>query len=672
MLQLRYILYNSEFAAASSYYLQAATIWPSSGNPHHQLALLASYSGDELAAIYCYFRSLAVDSPFTTARDNLIVAFEKNRQSYSQFSGDVKALAVNGRGKGEAKLVTKDTGVETSRRKGGASNIQDTYKSFCTCLVRLNGILITHTSLETLTEVLSLLSADLRELLSSGQDEELNFGTDTLQNKLAIVRVVSTIIFTVHNVNKESEGQTYAEIVQHAVLLQNAFTVAFEFMSLVVERCMQLRDPSCSYLLPGILVFVEWYEEGETKNRLALWEDFELRGFGPLLPAQTILDFSRKNSIGSDSEKERKARVKRILAAGKALANVVRIDQKMIYFDSKGKKFVIGVQPQISDDFVISSYSGMPNAEDLLKDNTVVDTKVGIGSPDHHQYIEGEEDDEVIVFKPIVAEKRADVVVSSSRAPHEGLESVPTASIGNIKFNVNSTSNPLNDVNHQISLPASVSAMVPQHQQPVQPHSSSTSMFHAHDLSKAEDFAISSKIEAIASSGTFTENSVVKTSSTLQAGLKKSPVNRPSRHLGPPPGFSHVPPKQCSEPTVSDLISGNPIMDDYSWLDGYQLPASTNGLGPNGPLTYSQSNSRQVGNNGLSGTVSFPFPGKQIPSTPQVEKQNGWHDFQTLELLKAHHNQQLQSQLLPNGNQYFTPLPDQFQGQSIWTGQYFT
>ena len=37
MLQLRYILYNSEFAAASSYYLQAATIWPSSGNPHHQV-----------------------------------------------------------------------------------------------------------------------------------------------------------------------------------------------------------------------------------------------------------------------------------------------------------------------------------------------------------------------------------------------------------------------------------------------------------------------------------------------------------------------------------------------------------------------------------------------------------------------------------------------------------
>ena len=42
-----------------------------------QLAIIASYSGDEFAATYRYFRSLAVETPFPTARDNLIVAFEK-------------------------------------------------------------------------------------------------------------------------------------------------------------------------------------------------------------------------------------------------------------------------------------------------------------------------------------------------------------------------------------------------------------------------------------------------------------------------------------------------------------------------------------------------------------------------------------------------------------------
>ncbi|CAI8586706.1 unnamed protein product [Vicia faba] len=747
-----------EFAAASSYYLQAASIWPLSGNPHHQLALLASYSGDELAVIYRYFRSLAVDSPFTTARDNLIVAFEKNRQSYSQLSGDVKAIAVKessgqldgkGRGKIEAKLVTRGNGVDAYPRKEGASNIQETYKSFCTRFVRLNGILFTRTSLETFTEVLSLISTGLRELLSSGQDEELNFGQDALENGLAIVRIISIIVFTVHNAKKESEGQTYAEIVQRAVLLQNAFTAAFELMSIIIERCVQLQDPSCSFLLPGILVFVEWlacypdlaagndvdenqstvrskfwnncisflnkllsvgpmsigdeeetcfsnmsrYEEGETDNRLALWEDFELRGFVPLIPAQTILDFSRKHSFGSDREKERKARVKRILAAGKALSNIVRTDQKRIYFDSKGKKFIIGVEHSISDDFVLAT--SKPIVEDLVKKSEADKPKSGIVQSDHQQYPEGEDDDdEVIVFKPIVAEKRADVVVVSSGVTHKGLEPVPVASGVDVKFNVNSTFNSPNHVDLQASLPASVSRMMPQSFQPVQQHSSRwleggvslansfeglgfsenghvvkselplheavSSFNHAslsvpfqqsvstgtnsfYGLSKAEDFMIPSKVDNVASAGVTMDNSSGKSLSVSQADMKKSPVSRPSRHRGPPPGFSHVSPRLDMESTVSDSISGNPVMDDYSWLDGYQLPASTK--------------------------VCFPFPGKQVPSALQGVKQNGWQDYHTTELLSAHHHQPQQP--ITNGNQHFTPLPEQYQGQSIWTGRYF-
>ncbi|KAL3623229.1 hypothetical protein CASFOL_032045 [Castilleja foliolosa] len=66
-----------DFTAASSYYMQASSIWPSSGNPHHQLAILAGYSNDELLSVYRYFRSLALDNPFINARDNLIIPFEK-------------------------------------------------------------------------------------------------------------------------------------------------------------------------------------------------------------------------------------------------------------------------------------------------------------------------------------------------------------------------------------------------------------------------------------------------------------------------------------------------------------------------------------------------------------------------------------------------------------------
>lgn len=630
-------------------------------------------------------------------------------------------------------------------------------------------------SLETFNEVLAVVSAGLRKLLSSGQDEELNFGIDAADNGLVIVRIVCIIVFTIYNVNKESEGQTYAEIVQRAVLLQNAFAAAFQLMGYMIERCAELRDPSSSYLLPGILVFVEWlacypdlakgndvdenqatlrskfwnhyisllnrlllvgpmlvlnedescfdnmsrYEEGETENRLALLEDFELRGFIPLLPAQTILDFSRKHSLGNDGEKERKHRVKRILAAGKALANVVSVDQKVIYFDSKEKKFTIGIEPQASKDFVLTtSYSGMLNAEDLQQENPGDESIVEIVQSNQNQYMEGDEDDEVIVFKPVVSEMRADAVVSSW-APRDGLEPALKAFGGDLKFHVNSTSNPLNNLNLQ-TLPVSVSSMMPQNLHPRQTSrwieedislgnnfkglalfenghvmkdglqeaagfpnhaafpipiqqsvaADSNGVFYG--LPKASESVVPSKVDTIASSGVITDNLSGMTTSALQATLRKSPVSRPARHLGPPPGFSPFPSKQGREYSISDSISGNPIMDDYGWLDGYHLDSSSNDLGPTGPLGYSQSNSHKVSNNGFSGTVSFPFPGKQFPSVPlQVEKQNGWHEYQTYEHLKSHADQQLQpQQQLTNGNQQFPPHPEKFQGQSIWTGRY--
>ena len=42
-----------------------------------QLAVMATYIGDELLAVYHYFRSLAAESPFYTAKDNLVLLFEK-------------------------------------------------------------------------------------------------------------------------------------------------------------------------------------------------------------------------------------------------------------------------------------------------------------------------------------------------------------------------------------------------------------------------------------------------------------------------------------------------------------------------------------------------------------------------------------------------------------------
>ncbi|KAF0903623.1 hypothetical protein E2562_028182 [Oryza meyeriana var. granulata] len=183
---------SREYAAASVYYKEAALLCPSNGNPHHQLAILASYSGDEVTAIYRYFRSLAVDNPFSAARENLILAFDKFHTQNHEVYGQLPVIS------------------------------------------------------------------DLQILLSSGPHEELNFGVEAAENALSVVKLVAILIFTVHNANKCADNQSFAEIVQRRVVLQNAFTTAFEFVGYLLKRCVELHDIASSIYLPAILAFIEW------------------------------------------------------------------------------------------------------------------------------------------------------------------------------------------------------------------------------------------------------------------------------------------------------------------------------------------------------------------------------------------------------------------------------
>ncbi len=47
---------RSEWNRAVSFYKQAASVLPSSGNPFNQMAVMAYYGSDELRAVYYYFR----------------------------------------------------------------------------------------------------------------------------------------------------------------------------------------------------------------------------------------------------------------------------------------------------------------------------------------------------------------------------------------------------------------------------------------------------------------------------------------------------------------------------------------------------------------------------------------------------------------------------------------
>lgn len=631
-----------------------------------------------------------------------------------------------------------------------------------------------------------MVNNSFSELLSSGPEEELLFGMDAAENSLIIVRIVAILIFTVHNVNKETEGQTYSEIVQRAVLIQNAHIAVFELMGSILDRCSQLRDPSLSFFLPGLLVLVEWlaccpeiaassevddkqstarskfwnlcisffnkllsggsvsidddedetcffnlskYEEGETENRLALWEDLELRGFLPLLPAQTILDFSRKHS-GSDGNKEKVARVKRILAAGKALANVVKIDQEPMYYSSKVKKFCTGVEPQVPIDVTpSSSISMLPGPGNAVQETRVEKTNnLAVGKSCSQLVLEGEEEDEVIVFKPLVAEKRIEMA-DQLRSGYEGLQLGTNSSVGDLRSygGMTTSSDDIQQSNvfesssqaptaanfnalHWQTIPSNASKW-PLEQEAYLVDSlqsfrllenghgmksdlqNDISMFNpaAHPMPNKQAVSmnndvfysdkkpvgalVQSRNDVPASFGGVIDPMTIGAFSSLQTGLRKSPVGRPVRHLGPPPGFNHVPTKHANDSLPgSEFRSENQIVDDYSWLDGYQLPSSTKETA-NAMHLASHMNAQQIGgSNVLSATISFPFPGKQVPNVQSpIGKQKGWPDFQALEHLKQHNEQHVQphQQLVNGGSQLFTTLPEQYPGQSIWTGRYF-
>ncbi|XP_057785187.1 nonsense-mediated mRNA decay factor SMG7-like [Salvia miltiorrhiza] len=771
-----------DFTAASTHYMQASSLCPSNGNAHHQLAILAGYSNDELVSIYRYFRSLAVDNPFITARDNLIIAFEKNRLNYSLLVCDGKPVKEKklssrvpgkGRGKGSTRLSNKDTRVATTAVKEMVLNNADLLRAFITRFIRLNGILFTRTSLETFPEVLSTVKSDLLELLPSGPDDDSNFGSDAAECKLAIVRIIAILIFTVQNVSKESENQSYADILQRSVLLQNALTGTFEFVGCILERCKLLNDPSSSYLLPGIMVFIEWlaccpdvaigseleekqinartyfwnncisllnkllsnmsifgnereeemcffnmrkYDESET-NRVALSEDFELRGFIPLLPAQVILDFSKKHSFG---DKERVARVQRIVAAGKALANFARIGQEEVHFDTKLNKFVTGSEPQVSDDSLPTN-----PLEANLNNNSM---GISVGTEAAYVHLtkkevcaEDDDEDEVIVFRPTTNEKHVDdsslnINCSELLAPISGAACKIDAgkehgsfSVGHDSFFLQEEINPVPS--------ATVAYNTSPYLLPVQPIISKWPVEHVPDVNglsnlnlmdsgslwksepldqfevsepaafsvpyprfvangashnysiRAPQTAVPSKFDSIMSSEAADHDLSVKPISAVAPGLKKNPISRPVRRAGPPPGFGSVPSKVLDESSKVTMAYDNPPLpqvDEYNWLDRYSLSSVNQSVG------FSTS-FNQVGptihSNGSNEMASFPFPGKQTPCF-QVPSENhkDWQHYPHMELRKPYENEQQQFQ---NGNQQHVGPPQQYKGQSLWENSFF-
>ncbi|XP_024528737.1 protein SMG7-like [Selaginella moellendorffii] len=431
--------YSPDWKLPASYYFKAVKLWPATGHPHNQLAVLATYSHNDFLAVYHYFRSLAVDDPFVTARDNLVLLFERNRQQYSELLEKKRSLDVHK--KKPAKEHTKD-----AEKKHSGDDETELLRTFFIRFVRLNGILFTRTSLETFSEVYQESVRDLEKLLALDVSTleglfspELRKNSDVSGLALVVLQLVTVLVYSVPSGSSRS---SYADVLQHSTMSRHALAAAFKIVGCFMSSCTKFKDIGESPFMPACLVFLEWlaYKQewaigrtveddkqygaqgffwkealallntvceaeswdgvADEASPTALWEDHELRGFTPLLSAQLRLEYDNKQP-----EEAAALRLRRLLSAGKSIAELVdasdtgaglAFDKDMVRFflagnhmDRRSREKVVRKVPEQA----AKQEKQEPSGQMLVTEPPASASSVPVNE---------DEDDEVIVFKPAV------------------------------------------------------------------------------------------------------------------------------------------------------------------------------------------------------------------------------------------------------------------------------
>ncbi|XP_024988182.1 protein SMG7L isoform X2 [Cynara cardunculus var. scolymus] len=411
-----------KWAVAATYYLEATTVWPQSGNPQNQLALLATYIGDDFLALYHCIRSLAVKEPFPDALDNIMLLFEKNKSSQLQslstdahidFSKPLKRLS--------SQIKSHSSMDSTNINKLGANDhVLPAKTDVWPLFVRMISFFVVKPSFEDLPHTFASTMKELEALLALN-DAELNSSLEPYEQfdssrrgPYRSLQAVAILIFVIQNLIKtpelmELKGKKDEQL---STCTSWAWTCTFSFLGHLIQRCLTSNDQvNCCSLLPSVLVFVEWYvgmlDFAETygkdekvsnaksyffgalvdllsgfdvkehhslnsANQTALWEDYELMGFGPVSQSNDLFDFSTHTENRRKFEAGNSVRITRILHASMKIADRLKgSSQSPIIYNQSARKFCSGKDP-----------------EKLPKKN-------------ERDILEAMEEEEVILFKPL-------------------------------------------------------------------------------------------------------------------------------------------------------------------------------------------------------------------------------------------------------------------------------
>ncbi|GKV10927.1 hypothetical protein SLEP1_g22231 [Rubroshorea leprosula] len=458
---------NPNWSVSATYYLEATMVWPDSGNPQNQLAVLATYVGDEFLALYHCVRSLAVKEPFPDAWNNLILLFDRNRSCLLPFlsrEAQFDFLKPSKRSYGQTISAADHDSPNCKPLKSEHDGWVET--NLWPLIIRTLSFFFIKSSLEDFSStfastlrgldmVIAVDDMKLREMLESYQLMD-----SARRGPFRALQVVAIFIFTFHNLvnSQEIEGKKHIEDAHHLELTRLALTATFILMGCLVERCLKTNAVLFCPLLPAVLVFVEWLlsildiaeeygadekttsaisyffaafvnllkqlngkAEVSSHERTALWEDYELRGFAPLAQIHVSLDFSCKHTENSESGTE--CRADRIIDAAKKIANRSNGWRKWINYDSLGRKFygeegnVISERKETENDEFIISDIEVKGLHQTMSGDLKVETEILNEKLSNHS-VSGKsvvvEEEEVIVFKPLTRFNSAPLYASSN------------------------------------------------------------------------------------------------------------------------------------------------------------------------------------------------------------------------------------------------------------------
>ncbi|KAK6124402.1 hypothetical protein DH2020_041895 [Rehmannia glutinosa] len=365
-----------DWSTSATYYLEATRTWPDSGNPHNQLALLATYVGDSFLALYHCVRSLAVKEPFPDAWRNIMLLFEENRSTKLPSLSSQMQLDFSNPSK---KSYLQDTYHEDSNSPRNSKS--EVLENVCSekfelwpLLVRTISFLLIRSSLEEFPCTLASALHSLEALLAM-DDTQLIISLESYQRMdssrrgpYRAIQLVSIFIFIFHTLTEspERDESTEKDDEKLSKLKPLAFAAIFICMGRLTERCMKGNHTKICPLLPAVLVFIEWlmgaldtvetYDVDErVKNALSyfygaladlldrieqngeiialdntsLWEDHELRGFYPFTRVQEMLDFTTHQECMDNYISRNQSRYQRLFRAATRIRDMSKSFREM-------------------------------------------------------------------------------------------------------------------------------------------------------------------------------------------------------------------------------------------------------------------------------------------------------------------------------------------------------